>query len=85
MECQNCSWSWDLESDDDNPYLCHKCGYDSVMENFDMESLQKWEEENNHPFDEYVEHSMMIQMIWNWCGTETEKIGLLRVLVKLIG
>ena len=55
MECQNCSWSWDLESDDDNPYLCHKCGYDSVMENFDMESLQKWEEENNYPFDEYVE------------------------------
>ena len=61
MRCQNCSWSWDIEKDDTNPFLCHKCGYDSEIGDFDMESLQKWEEENNHPFDEYVEEGYHIR------------------------
>lgn len=28
--CQNCSWSWDIEDDDPEPYLCHKCGYENI-------------------------------------------------------
>ena len=61
MICNNCSWSWDLESDDDKPYLCHKCGYDSELGDFDMESLHQWEKDNNHPFDEYVEEGYHIR------------------------
>ena len=61
MECGNCSWSWDLESDDDKPYLCHKCGYDSKLGDFDMESLHQWEKDNNHPFDEYIEEGYHIR------------------------
>jgi hypothetical protein len=44
MRCQNCSWSWGIEKDDTHPFLCHKCGYDSELGNFDMYSLKKWEE-----------------------------------------
>ena len=53
MECKKCKWSWDLESDDENPYLCHKCGFDSELNEYDMESLKKWQEENL-PFKETI-------------------------------
>jgi hypothetical protein len=65
MKCQNCSWSWDLESDDDNPHLCHKCGYDDDLGDFDMDSLQKWEKENNHPFGEIKENGYHIRTFSN--------------------
>ena len=25
MKCNNCNWSWDIEEDDTDPSLCHKC------------------------------------------------------------
>jgi len=46
MRCQNCSWSWDIEKDDTHPFLCHKCGYDSQLGDFDMYSLKKWQDSN---------------------------------------
>jgi Zn ribbon nucleic-acid-binding protein len=61
MRCQNCSWSWGIEKDDTQPFLCHKCGYDDELGDFDMDSLQKWEKENNYPFDEYVEEGYHIR------------------------
>jgi Zn ribbon nucleic-acid-binding protein len=64
MRCQNCSWSWDNEKDDTHPFLCHKCGYDSEIGDFDMDSLQKWEEENNYPFDEYIEEGYHIRTFY---------------------
>ena len=45
MVCQNCNWEWDIEKGDSHPFLCHKCGYDSKLKNFDMYSLKKWEKE----------------------------------------
>jgi Zn ribbon nucleic-acid-binding protein len=57
----NCSWGWDIEKDDTHPFLCHKCGYDDELGDFDMDSLQKWEEENNYPFDEYIEEGYHIR------------------------
>lgn len=50
--CPPCGWEWEKENDDDRPYLCHKCGYDMEIEEYDMEALKKWEEENDHPFEE---------------------------------
>lgn len=61
MNCQNCNWSWDIEEDDTDPSLCHKCGYNSELGKFDMVSLKKWEEDNNYPFREYVEEDYHIR------------------------
>jgi len=46
MVCNNCKWVWDIEKDDKNPYLCHKCGYDSKMCDFDIKSLNQWKIKN---------------------------------------
>jgi hypothetical protein len=54
MECSNCEWKWDIEKDDTNPYLCHRCGYDGKLKKFDKESLKKWEIENDFPFEEKI-------------------------------
>ena len=51
MKCQNCNWEWELENDDKNPYLCHQCGYDSLMCDFDMKSFKEWQKENR-PYSE---------------------------------
>jgi len=53
MTCSNCNWVWDIEPMDKHPYLCHKCGYDSKINDFDIESLNQWKKE--YPFEEYVE------------------------------
>jgi len=53
MNCKNCNWKWNIEIDDDNPYLCHKCGYDSKLGEFDMKSFEEWKEKNL-PFTESV-------------------------------
>lgn len=52
IECPMCLWDWEMESDDDRPTLCHKCGYDSDIKDFDEEALEKWEKENSLPFHE---------------------------------
>jgi hypothetical protein len=51
MECQNCNWGWEIESNDKNPYLCHQCGYDSKLNDFDMKSFKEWQYENR-PYSE---------------------------------
>lgn len=53
ITCKNCGWSWDIEKGDENPYLCHNCGFDNKKNHFDFHSLEKWRKENNiHPFQE---------------------------------
>ena len=59
IECPICDWDWEVESDDDRPHLCHQCGYDSKLGDFDEEALHQWEEENDYPFSEYIEHSLL--------------------------
>lgn len=44
--CKNCDWKWDIEKDDKNPYLCHKCGYDNKKNEFDHKSFKKWKSDN---------------------------------------
>ena len=61
MECQNCNWSWGIEAGDKNPFLCHKCGYDSKLNKFDMESFKNWKKENNFPFEESVEKKYIVR------------------------
>ena len=28
VTCEICGWSWDIEPDDNHPYLCHQCGHE---------------------------------------------------------
>ena len=47
VTCKSCGWKWKIESNDKNPHLCHKCGYDNEKNEFDNVSLESWKEENN--------------------------------------
>jgi len=29
IECNNCSWSWDIKDGGDDLFICHKCGHDN--------------------------------------------------------
>ncbi len=43
IKCKNCGWSWkESESEKDDLYLCHKCGYDNTPRNIN-ESIVKSE------------------------------------------
>jgi predicted nucleic-acid-binding Zn-ribbon protein len=47
ITCKNCGWEWDIEPEDKNPHLCHKCGYDNKKMEFDNVSLEAWKSEND--------------------------------------
>lgn len=32
IKCAECGWDWDLEDGGEDPYTCHKCGYDNSDE-----------------------------------------------------
>ena len=61
MECKKCKWEWDIEMDDKNPYLCHKCGFDSELNRYDMKSLKAWQKENL-PFTEKIINNETIRI-----------------------
>ena len=31
VTCNKCNWKWNIEKDDNQKYLCHKCGYDNEL------------------------------------------------------
>jgi hypothetical protein len=45
--CKNCNHSWDIEPNDDRPYLCHNCGYDSQMQKIDLVGFKDWKNSLN--------------------------------------
>jgi hypothetical protein len=61
IECPICDWDWKVESDDDRPHLCHQCGYDSQLGDFDEEALNQWKKENILPFQEQKEKNYVIR------------------------
>lgn len=44
--CNNCHWTWNTESKDKNPFLCHRCGFDNKLNMFDILSFNKWKKDN---------------------------------------
>jgi hypothetical protein len=44
--CKNCFHSWEIESSDKNPYLCHVCGFDNKELVFKIKELKDWQK--NH-------------------------------------
>ena len=39
INCTACGHSWEVEPGDDNPYLCHMCGYDVLEKKYNKEEL----------------------------------------------
>ena len=39
VQCEKCNHQWEIESDDDEKYLCHNCGYDSQKGEYDFDGL----------------------------------------------
>jgi hypothetical protein len=61
IECPICDWDWGIKPDDNRPHLCHKCGYDSKLGDFDEEALNQWKKENILPFQEQKEKNYVIR------------------------
>ena len=58
VQCEKCNHSWEIESDDDEKYLCHSCGWDSQQQEYDYDAFDSWREKmglnedsnpNSHP------------------------------------
>lgn len=47
IACPKCDHSWTIENDDEDPYLCHDCGYDKLSKEYEFDKLSKWEKKNN--------------------------------------
>lgn len=43
ITCENCGWEWKLSDGGNDPYICHKCGYDNTEE-YDVETEEELEE-----------------------------------------
>jgi len=33
IKCENCGWEWNMKDGGNDPYICHKCGYDNSKQN----------------------------------------------------
>jgi PHP family Zn ribbon phosphoesterase len=42
VECKKCGWQWEIEPSDDEPYLCHSCGYHNEEMTYRMDKLKEW-------------------------------------------
>jgi N6-adenosine-specific RNA methylase IME4 len=42
FSCEKCDHSWEIDKDDDHPYLCHMCGYESSNNEYNYEELEKF-------------------------------------------
>ena len=44
VKCEKCNHQWEIESDDDEKYLCHSCGWDSQKQEYDFDAFDSWRE-----------------------------------------
>ena len=59
VTCPKCDHSWDIEKSDEDPYLCHDCGYDQSTGEYEFDKLASWEKANSvneNDSDEYEDH-----------------------------
>lgn len=40
--CKKCKHDWEVTPEDNNPALCHSCGYDNEKNVYDIEALNAW-------------------------------------------
>lgn len=46
--CKKCNWSWNIELNDIDPYLCHSCGYDDKLNKYDLVKFNQWKQSNTN-------------------------------------
>ena len=56
--CDKCDWSWDLSDGGDDPYICHKCGYDN--ENLEFTGLKVMVYYNLHKKTFSIQHKGLV-------------------------
>lgn len=40
--CPKCDHDWEIRKEDKRPFLCHNCGWDTMIDKYDMEALKRW-------------------------------------------
>ena len=40
--CKNCKHEWDIDYNDEDPYLCHQCGYNNKTNSIESDKTLKW-------------------------------------------
>jgi len=38
--CKRCEHNWDVDKEDSHPYLCHMCGYDQKLNDYNLDELE---------------------------------------------
>lgn len=59
--CDKCNWKWDIEKDDENPYLCHKCGFDNKLKKYDYKSYNAWKNKNEDVYEDVVYENYIVR------------------------
>lgn len=59
--CPKCNWKWNIEKKDENPHLCHKCGFDNMLKKYDYKSYNKWKNKNSNIYDDVVNNDCIIR------------------------
>jgi len=52
IECEKCGWRWKLSDGGQDPYICHKCGYDNSYRY--TEGVDEYDVENEQDLKEFV-------------------------------
>jgi len=44
ITCEKCGWEWKLDDGGTDPYICHKCGHDNEIDEYDIENADDMKE-----------------------------------------
>lgn len=47
ISCEKCNHYWEMESDDNEKYFCHNCGFDNQSKEYDLDKLDDWKRSHN--------------------------------------
>jgi hypothetical protein len=67
LDCKKCNHSWKIEKDDNNPYLCHMCGYDSKNKKYEYDKLENfWNREDvNEVIKRKIKKNVITDLVGN--------------------
>jgi hypothetical protein len=77
IRCSNCNHTWEIEFENDRPYLCHNCGYDSQMQKIDLVGLQDWKQslKEDVELDQWFNNAEIVD-------EGTDNLEMLRLMTK---
>jgi len=76
IECEKCGWRWKLSDGGQDPYICHKCGYDNSYRY--TEGVDEYDVENEQDLKEFVSFIKEYKQVLSEgcdCLTEAEYHG----------